>query len=99
MVSLAAVEAIAGQVWPEHLSAVASVKDPRKGEKLILVTECPDATRSDFIELAKARGAQDLMIPAEVRVVEQVPVLGSGKLDFAGVTKLVSGDTAVRQAA
>lgn len=99
MVSLAAVEAIAGQVWPEHLSAVASVKDPRKGEKLILVTECPDATRSDFIELAKARGAQDLMIPAEVRVVEQVPVLGSGKLDFVGVTQLVSGDTAVRKAA
>jgi len=90
MVSLAAVEELAGQIWPNHLSAVAAVKDDRKGEKLILVTENPDADRSAFIEGAKARGAQDLMIPAEVRVVPRVPVLGTGKLDFAGVNKLVA---------
>jgi acyl-[acyl-carrier-protein]-phospholipid O-acyltransferase / long-chain-fatty-acid--[acyl-carrier-protein] ligase len=28
------------------------------------------------------------MIPSEVLVVEALPLLGSGKLDFAGVTKL-----------
>jgi acyl-[acyl-carrier-protein]-phospholipid O-acyltransferase / long-chain-fatty-acid--[acyl-carrier-protein] ligase len=99
MVSLAAVEALAGQVWPEHLSAVASVKDPRKGEKLILVTECPQASRTDFIDVAKARGAQDLMIPAEVRVVDKVPVLGSGKLDFVGVASLVAGKSDLQKAA
>ncbi|MET1410787.1 acyl-[ACP]--phospholipid O-acyltransferase [Roseibium sp. HPY-6] len=99
MVSLAAVEAIAGQVWPDHLSAVAAVKDPRKGEKLILITECPTANRADFLEAAKARGAQDLMIPAEVRTVPAVPVLGSGKIDFAGVTKLVNDSDMFRDAA
>ncbi|WP_305987524.1 acyl-[ACP]--phospholipid O-acyltransferase [Roseibium sp. MMSF_3544] len=99
MVSLAAVEAIAGEIWPEHLSAVTAVKDPKKGEKLILITECAEATRSDFIEAAKARGAQDLMIPAEVRVVESVPVLGSGKIDFAGVTKMVSDAAGFQNAA
>ncbi|MCV0427717.1 MAG: AMP-binding protein, partial [Roseibium sp.] len=90
MVSLAAVETLAGQIWPEHLSAVSAVKDPRKGEKLILLTECPTATRADFIEAAKTHGAQDLMIPAEVRVVPAIPVLGSGKIDFAGVSKLAA---------
>ncbi|MBN9670870.1 acyl-[ACP]--phospholipid O-acyltransferase [Labrenzia aggregata] len=99
MVSLAAVEAIAGRIWPEHLSAVAAVKDPRKGEKLILITECPNATRSSFIEAAKTSGAQDLMIPADVRVVPKVPVLGSGKVDFAGVANLVSVDRTVKAAA
>lgn len=99
MVSLAAVEAIAGQVWPDHLSAVAAVKDPRKGEKLILITECPTATRSDFLQAAKKRGAQDLMIPAEVQVVQNVPVLGSGKIDFSGVNKLVSERRSAEQAA
>ncbi|WP_150522483.1 acyl-[ACP]--phospholipid O-acyltransferase [Roseibium sediminis] len=89
MVSLAAIEALAGQIWPEHLSAVASVKDPRKGEKLILVTENPKAERSAFITEAKQRGAQDLMIPSEVRIVSKVPVLGSGKLDFAAISKMV----------
>ncbi|MCX2722468.1 acyl-[ACP]--phospholipid O-acyltransferase [Roseibium salinum] len=99
MVSLAAVEALASQIWPDHLSAVAAVKDERKGEKLILVTECPHASRSDFIEQAKARGAQDLMIPAEIRVVPAVPVLGSGKLDFAGVVRLVGDGSKLTEAA
>jgi len=90
MVSLAAVEALAGQIWPEHLSAVAAVKDDRKGEKLVLITDNPAADRTAFVTAAKARGAQDLMIPADVRVVQNVPVLGSGKLDFASVTKLVA---------
>ena len=37
----------------------------------------------------EAKGAADLMIPAEVMIVESVPLLGSGKLDFAAVTKMV----------
>ena len=35
------------------------------------------------------RGAAELMIPAEVMIVDELPVLGSGKLDFAAVTRLV----------
>nr|WP_319388377.1 acyl-[ACP]--phospholipid O-acyltransferase [uncultured Cohaesibacter sp.] len=89
MVSLAAVEELAGELWPGTLSAVASVKDDRKGEKLVLITERPDATRTEFLDFAKQRGAQDLMIPADVRVVAKVPVLGSGKLDFAAISKRV----------
>ncbi|WP_420336915.1 acyl-[ACP]--phospholipid O-acyltransferase [Roseibium sp.] len=99
MVSLAAVEAIAAQVWPDNLSAVAAVKDPRKGEKLVLITDCTEATRDDFLKAAKARGAQDLMIPAEVRTVDKVPLLGTGKIDFAGVTRLVTGEDPVSDAA
>ncbi|EFO34166.1 acylglycerophosphoethanolamine acyltransferase [Roseibium sp. TrichSKD4] len=94
MVSLAAVESLAGQIWPEYLSAVAAVKDPRKGEKLIMITDNPDADRSSFVKEAKQRGAQDLMIPSDVRVVTKVPVLGSGKLDFGAINKMVAeGET------
>lgn len=89
MVSLAAVEALAADVWPDSPSAVAAIKDERKGERLVLLTECEGATRADFLKLAKARGAQDLMVPAEVRVVAKMPLLGSGKVDFGGVARLV----------
>jgi acyl-[acyl-carrier-protein]-phospholipid O-acyltransferase / long-chain-fatty-acid--[acyl-carrier-protein] ligase len=89
MISLAAVETLAAELWPDALSAVASVPDPRKGEKLVLVTQKADAKRSDFQAHAKSKGASELMVPAEVLVVDKVPVLGSGKLDFTGVTKLV----------
>jgi acyl-[acyl-carrier-protein]-phospholipid O-acyltransferase/long-chain-fatty-acid--[acyl-carrier-protein] ligase len=89
MISLAAVEAIAAELWPDALSAVATVPDARKGEKLVLITQKPGAKRSDFQAFAKSRGAAELMIPTEIHVVDKVPVLGSGKLDYLGVTKLV----------
>ncbi|RUY09941.1 hypothetical protein EOA25_09960, partial [Mesorhizobium sp. M2A.F.Ca.ET.040.01.1.1] len=92
MISLAAVEALAGELWKGSPAAVATVPDARKGEKLILITEASGATRADFLAFAKAHGAMDLMVPAEVRVVPKVPVLGSGKLDFAGVTRMVRGE-------
>ena len=62
---------------------------PRKGERLVLVTERRDASRAAFQAFAKAKGAAELMIPAEVLVVDKVPVLGSGKLDYVGVATLV----------
>ncbi|GAB4522276.1 MAG: acyl-[ACP]--phospholipid O-acyltransferase [Roseibium sp.] len=90
MVSLSAVEEVAGRLWPDALSAVAAVRDERKGEKLILITECRGADRGDFLKFARTNGVQDLMVPAEVRIVPKVPVLGSGKVDFVGVSALVS---------
>jgi len=89
MVSLAAIETLAAELWPKALSAAATEIDPRKGERIVLVTQEKDATRADFQIYAKSKGAADLMIPAEVMIVESIPVLGSGKLDFAAVTKMV----------
>jgi acyl-[acyl-carrier-protein]-phospholipid O-acyltransferase/long-chain-fatty-acid--[acyl-carrier-protein] ligase len=39
MISLAAVEMLAAELWPDALSAVAAVPDLRKGERLILFTQ------------------------------------------------------------
>ncbi|MFK3781432.1 acyl-[ACP]--phospholipid O-acyltransferase [Agrobacterium sp. NPDC089420] len=87
MVSLAAVEALAGQLWPGSLSVVSSVPDVKKGERLILLTDAPNATRGDFVSFAKSKGVMDMMVPTEVNV-GVVPVLGSGKVDFVAATKL-----------
>jgi len=89
MISLAAVETIAAQLWPDAMSAVATAPDPRKGERLVLLTQQKSATRSEFQAFAKSRGASDLMVPAEVVVMEKIPVLGTGKIDMVGVAKLV----------
>jgi hypothetical protein len=53
-----------------QLSAVATVPDVRKGAKLVLITQKPGAKRSDFQAFAKSKGAAELMIPAEIHVVE-----------------------------
>jgi acyl-[acyl-carrier-protein]-phospholipid O-acyltransferase / long-chain-fatty-acid--[acyl-carrier-protein] ligase len=89
MVSLAAVEALAAELWPDSLSAVAAIVDARKGETLVLITQKPGAKRSDFQTFARRKGTAELMIPAKILVVDKVPVLGSGKLDYPGVTALV----------
>ncbi|MCX7900406.1 MAG: AMP-binding protein, partial [Methylocystis sp.] len=89
MVSLAAIEQLAAELWPKSLSAAATEIDARKGERVILVTQEKGATREAFQTYAKSKGASELATPYEVIVVEKIPLLGSGKLDFAGVTKMV----------
>jgi acyl-[acyl-carrier-protein]-phospholipid O-acyltransferase / long-chain-fatty-acid--[acyl-carrier-protein] ligase len=96
MISLAAVEALAAELWPNAPSAVVAVPDLRKGERLILVTQEKGATRSDFQAFAKARHASDLMIPAEVWVEDKLPMLGTGKVDMLSVAKLVQEGLAAK---
>jgi acyl-CoA synthetase (AMP-forming)/AMP-acid ligase II len=99
MVSLAAIEALAAECWPDALSAVVAVPDPRKGERLVLVTQKAGAARAAFQSFAKSKGVADLMIPAELIVTKEMPLLGSGKLDFAGVKRLVEERMTVPSAA
>jgi acyl-[acyl-carrier-protein]-phospholipid O-acyltransferase/long-chain-fatty-acid--[acyl-carrier-protein] ligase len=94
MISLAAVEALAADLWKGALSAAATVPDPRKGERLVLATDAPGASRAEFLAFAKIKGAMDLMIPAEIRNVAKIPVLGSGKIDFVAVTRLIRSEVA-----
>jgi len=90
MISLAAVESLASELWPNSQSAVVTEPDPRRGERLVLVSEEKSVTRAAFQAYAKARGASDLMAPAEVMVVDKLPVLGSGKADLVSVARLVT---------
>jgi acyl-[acyl-carrier-protein]-phospholipid O-acyltransferase / long-chain-fatty-acid--[acyl-carrier-protein] ligase len=99
MVSLAAVETFAHELWPEAISAAAAVPDARKGERIILLTDQAGADRSALLAYAREGGATELMVPAEVRVVDAMPLLGSGKVDFPGVQRMVEGLVAASQAA
>jgi acyl-[acyl-carrier-protein]-phospholipid O-acyltransferase/long-chain-fatty-acid--[acyl-carrier-protein] ligase len=90
MVSLAAVEVLAGEVWPGRLSAATARPDPRKGERIVLVTDEPTATREAFQRYARVHGATELMMPSELMVVGKLPVLGSGKVDHPAVARMVA---------
>ncbi|WP_336485826.1 acyl-[ACP]--phospholipid O-acyltransferase [Methylobacterium nigriterrae] len=88
MVSLAGIEALAADLWPDAPSAAAAVPDARKGERLILFTERKGATRAEYQAFARGRGATEIAIPAEVVVLERIPMLGTGKVDQVGVARL-----------
>ena len=89
MVSLSAVEALAAELWPDSGSAIVTVPDPRKSERMVLVTQKVGATRTAFQAFARLKGASEMMAPAEIVVVDRLPLLGSGKVDYAGVTALL----------
>jgi len=99
MVSLAAVEMLAGELWPDHLTAVTAIPDARKGERLIMVTDKQGVTRADFIAFARSRHASELLFPAEVIVLDKLPLLGSGKVDNISLQKFVREQAAAKAAA
>jgi len=99
MVSLAAVEMLAAELWPHYVTAVAAIPDARKGERLIMVTSKHGATRAEFIAYARSKHASELMFPAEVIMLEKLPMLGSGKVDQLAIDKFVREQAAAKAAA
>lgn len=89
MVSFASIENMVGTLWPESNHVVTSLPDPRKGEQLILVTDNKEVERTSILAHAKAEGYPELWVPRSVISVEEIPVLGSGKVNFGAVQDLV----------
>jgi len=83
MVSLVAIESMVADLWPGVNHVAVSLPDPRKGEQIILVTEQGNADRQALTAHAKALGFPELWVPRAILVLEQIPVLGSGKIDYA----------------
>jgi len=92
MVSLTAAESLAAAVWPDSRHAVVSLPDPKKGERLVLVTDQAGAEASALIDHAQAAGASELTVPRKIIQVAEVPVLGTGKTDYVAIQRLVETD-------
>ena len=70
---------------------VTSLEDEKKGEKIILLIS---NANKEFIQELKEKILKNfdnkLMIPSEIKIVEEIPKLGSGKKDFAKAKYLAS---------
>jgi acyl-[acyl-carrier-protein]-phospholipid O-acyltransferase / long-chain-fatty-acid--[acyl-carrier-protein] ligase len=76
-----------------------SVPDPRKGERIVLVSTQTDATREAYRKALRKAGGSELMAPAEIVSVEDMPVLGTGKTDYAAVQRLARASLGLADAA
>jgi acyl-[acyl-carrier-protein]-phospholipid O-acyltransferase/long-chain-fatty-acid--[acyl-carrier-protein] ligase len=92
MISLAVVEEIAATAWPGKGHAAVAVADARKGEHIVLVTQQTDADRRQFLQSAQRLGHSELHVPKRFLVVEALPLLGTGKLDYRQVAA-IAGST------
>jgi acyl-[acyl-carrier-protein]-phospholipid O-acyltransferase/long-chain-fatty-acid--[acyl-carrier-protein] ligase len=92
MVSLTAAEGLAAAVWPDSRHAVVSLPDPKKGERLVLVTDAGGAEASALLDHAQAIGASELAVPRKIVQVSEIPVLGTGKTDYVAVQRVAEAE-------
>jgi acyl-[acyl-carrier-protein]-phospholipid O-acyltransferase/long-chain-fatty-acid--[acyl-carrier-protein] ligase len=66
------------------------VPDPKRGERLIVLHTKLSMTPGEITKRLQAEGLPNLYIPSEDSFfeVEQIPVLGTGKLDLRGMQQL-----------
>ncbi|WP_091739584.1 AMP-binding protein [Phenylobacterium immobile] len=94
MVSLNVAEDLAAGVWPDARHAVVATPDPRKGERLVLVTDRRDATVDKIVTYAQQVGAPEIGAPRKIMHVTEIPVLGTGKTDYVAVQRIVDAEAA-----
>jgi acyl-[acyl-carrier-protein]-phospholipid O-acyltransferase/long-chain-fatty-acid--[acyl-carrier-protein] ligase len=94
MVSLTAVEDALAGAFPQYglrcQIAVVTRLDEGKGELLIAVTNESKLTLDEIRDAIKAKGLTNLSTPREIKVVPEIPKLGTGKVDHRGLQAQMS---------
>ena len=88
MISLTAVEMEINALWPGKMNAVVNIPDEKKGEQLVLFTTQPDADRAVLITNFKEKGLSELAVPKTIRVVDEIPLMGTGKVDYVKLKEM-----------
>jgi acyl-[acyl-carrier-protein]-phospholipid O-acyltransferase / long-chain-fatty-acid--[acyl-carrier-protein] ligase len=93
MVSLTAVEDALAGAFPQYglrcQVAIVSRHDEEKGEALVAVTNEPKLTIDEIRSVIKARGMTNLCVPREIKVVREIPKLGTGKVNHRELQKMI----------
>lgn len=91
MVSLTAVEDALAGAFPQYglrcQVAVVTRPDEGKGEVLIAVTNEPKLQLEEIRAAIKAKGLSNLSAPREIKVVREIPKLGTGKINHRELAK------------
>ncbi len=82
MISLETVERIALTAAPETQHAASSRADEARGEALVLFTTDPALTRERLLAAGQELHLPELAVPRVIRVLEELPLLPTGKVDY-----------------
>jgi acyl-[acyl-carrier-protein]-phospholipid O-acyltransferase/long-chain-fatty-acid--[acyl-carrier-protein] ligase len=93
MVSLTAVEDALAGAFPQYglrcQVAVVTRPDEGKGEVLIAITNEPKLQMEEIRAVIKAKGLNNLSAPREIKVVREIPKLGTGKINHRELAKMI----------
>jgi acyl-[acyl-carrier-protein]-phospholipid O-acyltransferase/long-chain-fatty-acid--[acyl-carrier-protein] ligase len=87
MISLAAIEEQVDALYPDFKSAVVSLPDERKGEVIVLFTESKEISREVLHAEFKKRGLSELYVPRSVVMLQELPVLATGKINYVALNE------------
>ena len=82
MVSLEMVEDIARAASADAMHAATCRSDLHRGEAIILFTTDSSLTREQLAAAARGLGFPEIAVPRRIKVVDPLPLLGSGKVDY-----------------
>lgn len=88
MISLSAIEDMISTLWPDNAHAVISVPHSRKGETLVMFTNHNQIDRDKLLAHIKSMGFTELFMPKLIQVLKDLPLLGSGKIDYVELKNL-----------
>lgn len=92
MVSLSGIESIINSIWLDHDHAAVKIPDKKRGEKIILLTTNFTGTKDEIIKAIKDRGFPEIMVPNKLMAVDTIPLLGTGKVDYATAQKMARAE-------
>ena len=72
----------------QHAAIVASAG--KDADQIVLVTDQPDATKAPLIAWAQERGVRLLELPQHIIIIEQMPVLPTGKTDYSAIRSMLA---------
>jgi len=88
MISLVQVENCLEKQLPEHVfCCVVEVPDSLKGARIVAAVTEPVNTKEILKKMA--RELPNIALPKEFFVIDELPKMGSGKIDFRTITELV----------
>lgn len=88
MISLGSVEEKLSQVFDEENQFVAvALSDDKKGESIVLLIKSA-LSLDEINERIKGLNVPPIMLPSQIFLVDEIPMLGSGKVDFKGAKNL-----------
>lgn len=89
MISLAAVEEVINECWPDYINAVVLLQGGPRGEMLSLITTNKEIKRDAMRQKLAEMGLAEIAVPRKIIYTDNMPLLATGKVDYVGLEEML----------